>query len=425
MSRKVMYVEVEGLHAALIKARHPHLAAAPLIFVRGKEVVDLCPLAARQGGRRGMPLQHARHLIGGGLEIDMRSTDVTTEGKPLARWGAEVSPRVEVEDESRIFLQLASNDSPRKIFDSLLQELLGQCGHRFLAAAAKNKLVAKIAVMLLREENPGSVFPASSVASLLRDGGSRLVVVKRGQEAEFLRSVPVSFLWPFPQVVLERLRRLGIRRIGQLDEVPSALLRRHFDLYGLQLRRCVQGDYPQQVADDYPPLHVRWERDINFNSSIRAEKLLNEAAGYLAEGLAADGLSAGMLQVRLITDAGKRVRERRALTRPASGQRRIFSILLSMFSKRKPKGLLSEGSGSLWMQVEASGLQRSSTRQMNIFSQKQRRNTREAVGEIARKLQQKHSPEVIFWGRGSSVSRKEKMFAFWDPLRRAEERVGI
>ena len=415
----VMYVDVEGLYAALKKGEHAHPAGNPLLLIQDKRVADLCSAAARLGVKKGMPLSQARHFTGKAVEVELEDENYDQRRDALLKWGGSVTPRVEVENRMQIFLQLASNDSPRKIFSSLLDQLFPHRGHRFFAGVGANKLVAKIAVMLLQKDDfqcpePASFFPP--------DGDERgtLLTVAEGEEERFLRNLPVSFLWPFPRKVIKRLEKLGVRVVGQLKETPDSLLRQHFGLRAQQLLQYCRGEYPQPVAADYPPAHRQWEGKIFSSSFSELENLLAEAAKNLALQLKSAGLVAGLLYLRAGSESGRSIEASRILPDPIRDESRIYWMLLPLASREKISEIMGSGEDPMHLQVKAAQLQQEKPQQVNLFWEAETKNNRNTINEITRKLQKKHSNDVVYWGEGAVCSRKEKMFAFWDPFRQSE-----
>lgn len=79
---------------------------------------------------------------------------------------------------------------------------------------APNKFLAKLASV---EAKP--VASASGV-----EPGPGVVVVAAGEEQHFLRPLPVQRLWGVGPVTLEKLHRIGVRRVADLTDVDEAVL---------------------------------------------------------------------------------------------------------------------------------------------------------------------------------------------------------
>ena len=79
---------------------------------------------------------------------------------------------------------------------------------------APNKFLAKLASVEAKPiATPAGVEP-----------GPGVVVVEAGEEQEFLRPLPVQRLWGVGPVTLDKLHRIGVRRVADLVVVDDAVL---------------------------------------------------------------------------------------------------------------------------------------------------------------------------------------------------------
>jgi hypothetical protein len=68
----------------------------------------------------------------------------------------------------------------------------------------------------------------------------QLCIVPHGHEAEFVASLPIDLL-PLPQTVRERLRKLGLERIGELARFSPSSLEAQFRAHGRRLWELANG----------------------------------------------------------------------------------------------------------------------------------------------------------------------------------------
>lgn len=406
----VLYLDVHGLYAGLEKRRRPSLRGVPLVLTGEEVVVDLCGAAHERGVKRGMPGGHVRNLL---PEAEVMELDPSSYGPDLelvARLGASISPQVEVFSPERIFVQLTSRDDPREAVLSALRRFPRDCGHRFLAGFAGNKLLARMAVLVMEDGRMEGEL-------LSRERQVHLLEVSAGDERSFLRDLPISFLWLFPDHVMARLDRLGIDTIGELAEVPESLLSDHFGpMEGVVLRRNARGEDFSPVASDYPPPRVVWQRSTDGPLSLDITEILGEASRHLAAGLR-DRASVGhQLSLGGLRDDGQWVLHRRHFSNPTGRGSSLRAALVSLWEKITP----SSGGGETFLRIraEVSGLVRQSLRQGSIFSRDQGERGREELRELVGSLNDKYPGGTVFWGEEIPVSYREQRLSFWDPIRR-------
>ena len=86
-----------------------------------------------------------------------------------------------------------------------------------------------------------------------REKPAGLVVVRAEGVDDFLRDLPLEAVWGVGEVTAERLRRLGLRTVGQLAAYPPDLLEQQFGEYGRRLHELAHGR-------DESPLTIGGER---------------------------------------------------------------------------------------------------------------------------------------------------------------------
>ncbi|MBK9181202.1 MAG: DNA polymerase IV [Acidimicrobiales bacterium] len=124
--------------------------------------------------------------------------------------------------------------------------------------------------------------------------GKGVVVVAPGEERAFLHPLPVEAVWGVGPATLARLRRLGVRTVGDLASLPeSAVVASLGEAAGHHLWSLAQADDPRPVVPDRPPKSVGHEetfaRDVFGVDALGREvvRLADAVAGRLrAHGLA-------------------------------------------------------------------------------------------------------------------------------------------
>jgi nucleotidyltransferase/DNA polymerase involved in DNA repair len=143
---------------------------------------------------------------------------------------------------------------------------------------------------------------AATVAALAAEPG-KLISVPPGAEAEFLAPLPASLLTPDGDI-RARLRRFGLRRIGQVAELAASALVARFGEEGARIGSRSRG----QEVDPFRPRHaperlllgLPIEPAVGELEAIRF--VLRRLAVALGANLAARGLAAERGRLRLVLD---------------------------------------------------------------------------------------------------------------------------
>jgi nucleotidyltransferase/DNA polymerase involved in DNA repair len=148
-----------------------------------------------------------------------------------------------------------------------------------------------------------SKFVAYTAAGL-RDpaavGAQGVNVVPAGSERSFLAPLPIAAHLPVAAEMVERLRRFGLRTLGDLAAMPLAAVEAQFGREGLWALRLARGEDSRQLVAWDPPR--RLEEESRLDPPVdNLEPLL-----FVARGLV-DRLGARLLEEGL---AGTRVRLR-------------------------------------------------------------------------------------------------------------------
>jgi protein ImuB len=274
--------------AVMPKARHQLDPLRPLALVApgpgGPRIVTL-NRAARQGGLRADDLvSNARSKV---LDLITREADPAADAEALRRlalWALRYSPIVAPWDEASgadgLFIDIAG-----------AAHLLG--GEAGVLADLDRRLTAF------------GLFPRLAVAdtagaawAMAHHGSAGRAIVPPGQEAQVLAPLPLSAL-RLPEATLSLLRRLGLRRIGEVADQPRAPLAARFEALLLRLDQAL-GHAPEPLIPIVPPPVYRAQ--AAFMEPIVSQEHILEAATQLLSDIAADLArdAAGARSLRLL-----------------------------------------------------------------------------------------------------------------------------
>lgn len=405
--RWVAYLELRGLHAAVHRGQASR-ELPPLLVIRDGLVWDGCPRAWNQGIAAGMPRRQALRQVPGALAVEYGAVDYTPVARAFWNQAAEHSGRVEPVADHQLFLDLSGpGEAPPR------QELAALMAGAVAAVAA----VARVP--------PAELLPLAGVATgklvaraaaLVAPPG-RPAAVARGDEPAFLAGLPVTALWRARRELQERLRQLGLARIGDVARVPEAELRRQFGLEGQELARWVRGIDPEPVLAAWPPRTV--SRRVAFAEGA-PPAALQATLGQLGRELAAEltGQSEVARAIALEVEwAAGTARAQRQLPRRAFTAGALEQPLQTLL--REALHAVPRGSRLLALTVTAGDLQPAGHRQLDIWGMEQQRaeERRERLEQALGVLRARFPARWVQMGAPAENSRREAMYGFYDPLR--------
>jgi nucleotidyltransferase/DNA polymerase involved in DNA repair len=257
-------------------------------------VLDADPAARALGVRRGMPLGSAHRLAPEATFLDAEPEADRTELEAAFERLTAFSPAV------------AGTSEPADVAFGLLEaQVDGLAGLWGPEPAMVERIGAALDEPLAGRPRAGIAGTrfAATVAALAATEPGALVSVPPGAEAEFLAPLPASLLTPDPDI-RARLRRFGLRRIGQVAELAASALVARFgeegERIGLRSRGIEVEPFRPRRAPERLVLGLPIEPAVAELEAIRF--VLRRLAIALGESLAARGLAAERGRLRLELD---------------------------------------------------------------------------------------------------------------------------
>ncbi len=238
MEPAILHVDMDAFYASVEVLDDPSLAGRPVIGggrPGSRGVVSAASYEARAFGvRSAMPLVRAGRLCPQGVFRPVRMHRYVEVSERIFAVFREYTPLVEGLSLDEAFLdvrgsRLLFGEGPaigREIQRRILEEIGLPCS----VGVAPVKFVAKIASDL---EKPRG-----------------FVVVREADVPAFLEDLPVERLWGVGEVTAEKLRHLGITRVGQIRRAGRTFLEERFGEHGLHLHRLSRGEDPRPVTPE-------------------------------------------------------------------------------------------------------------------------------------------------------------------------------
>jgi len=322
-------------------------------------VLDADPAARALGVRRGMPLGSAHRLAPEATFLDAEPEADRAELEAAFERLTAFSPAV------------AGTSEPADVAFGLLEaQVDGLEGLWGPEPAMVERITAALDEPLAglpRAGIAGTRF-AATVAALAAEPGS-LVSVPPGAEAEFLAPLPASLLTPDPDV-RARLRRFGLRRIGQVAELPASALVARFGEEGARIGSRSRGleleAFRPRRAPERLVLGLPIEPAVAELEAIRF--VLRRLAIALGESLAARGLAAERGRLRLVLDLAfartgtpSEIAVETRFPEPTADPAAIERLLLARLEREPPPAAVAR------LELELNGASAAAGQQLPLF----------------------------------------------------------
>jgi len=241
---------------------------------------------------------------------------IHSPGIAAAGIAQEFSPRIEVVDEATVVFDVSGLDrllgSPQRIAAAIA----AQAGPRARVALAANRDAALHAARGL----PG------------------VTVIRPGEEAHVLGSLPVEHLAPPPEM-LETFDRWGIRTFRDLAALPPIGLAERLGAAGVRLQKLARGESLEPLRPAAPP--PAFEESLDLDHPIELLEplsfVLSRLLHQLCDRLAGHGLAA--IELRLVLKLEDRSEHTRSLRLPVPLRNPItFLKLLALDLTAHPPG---------------------------------------------------------------------------------------
>ncbi len=322
-SRVILHVDMDAFYASVEQRDRPEVRGRPVVVgadPRGRGVVSAASYEARRFGiHSAMPIGRAYRLCPTAAFLPVDMDKYARESERIMAILGDFTPLVEPLSLDEAFLDVtgsrALHGTGVEIARRIKARIRDEVGLTASAGVAPNKFVAKIASDL---EKP--------------DG---LVVVEPGQEAAFLRDLPLRRLWGVGPAAEQELAALGVRTIGDLVRLGRGRLEARLGASGAHLFELAQGIDERPVVPWHDPKSVGAEE--TFGRDTRDVGLLRATLLAQADRVAAELRAAG-LRGRTVT-LKLRFADFHTLTRRGTGEAptsdggEIFRRVWAAFSK--------------------------------------------------------------------------------------------
>jgi DNA polymerase-4 len=314
----VGYFYIRNLFFVQALRLHPELDGYPFWIERRGKVLAHSPCLERDGLHPGLSARRARRIAPQAHRLEYRPEDYRGTHDLFCHIAHRFTPVVEPLNPGEIFLGLQGADM--QTAQALVAEAR-DLGFEATVAIAGSRLTARLAG---RIHGPGCI------------------LVVPGEETAFLANRSIECLWSVPRKTRERLGRMGINRVADLQRISrQTLITRFGPQEGLLLFEAARGRDLHPLRAAWPPETLEAEARLEgLADRLALERHLRALAKRLSAQLAEGGKRCGRLRLELREEGSYLpLTEAMVLGPPASGENRLALAALRLagrMSVRRP-----------------------------------------------------------------------------------------
>lgn len=356
MTRFIAHFDLDAFYASVEELDHPEYAGHPLVVGsdpeegRARGVVATANYEARRYGiRSAMPISEAWRRCPAANYVRPRMERYEEKSEEVFAVLRAMCDAVEAAGIDEGYLDLTSRvadfGAAVAFAGAIQKRVRSQTGLSSSLGVSTSKTVAKIATDMRK---PFGLTP-----------------VAPGMEEDFLAPLPVRKIPGVGPKSEERLAELGIATCAELAAAPVALLSREFGVWGPRLSKLARGI-------DEAPVETVWQRkslggETTFPRDAADPRLwratVEELAREAAASLAAEGLLARTLTLKVRLVGFETFTRARTLPRPSDDARALSHLALELLEENRPSRAVR------LLGVRASGLvKRESQSDLSLWS---------------------------------------------------------
>ena len=267
--RSIAYIHIPFLHSAAHVLLDPDLRGKSFAAVNKNTAIGVSPELFAAGVLPGATRRHARQACPGVILIDQEPDAYPRLAGKVWDICYEHTPLVEPIAVDGAFADFTGCGDARAIADFIVSESRGKAGLEVRIGLAGNRLTARVAVEadvgmgVSVGAGPGA---DASVATGVAVGPrpEQVITVAFGSEERFLSKLPVSSLWPLSPDTVDKLIKLGINTVGQLQAVPLSMLTSQLGEAGLAAHLLSRGIDRSPVRATYPEETIECSMSFDF-----------------------------------------------------------------------------------------------------------------------------------------------------------------
>ncbi|SEP33152.1 DNA polymerase IV [Propionispora vibrioides] len=377
--RWIIHADMDAFYASVEQRDHPEYQGKPVI-VGGKSnrgVVAAASYEARQYGvHSAMPIMEAKRRCPQGIYVVPQISKYAEISARIVHIFADFSPRIETLALDEAFLDVTG-----------MELLYGDVMH--IARQIKSRVYAELGLIVSVGVAVNKFLAKLASAHRKPDG---LVIIRPGEELDFLAPLPVSRLWGVGEVTEKKLKLLQVDSVGKLRQIDPYTLERTLGKAAIELYNLAWGRDERPVIPDREAKSIgnedTFETDIEQPDEIRTKLLdLAERVGWRVRK---EGLAGKTITLKVRFSSFRTITRSVTLQDPVALDEVIYEIALQLMDKI----IVKEGIRLLGVSV--SNFSQRST-QLCLFNEVTEK--REKIASTMDELKERFGTEIVKRGR--------------------------
>ena len=323
MPPRIMHVDLDAFFVEVCRQRHPELRSLDLLVVGGRResrgVVQSASYGARAFGvRSGMPIAQAVRLCPGATFFQGEFDHYREASRTVRQVLAGYSPTVVMASLDEGYLDFTGTEQlyPRSLLpvaEQLRRQISNDTGLDASVGIGSNRMVAKLASDYAKPRG--------------------ICEVRAGWEAGFLAGLELRALPGIGPRTAERLQRLGLTEVRQVQDTTEAALTRLMGEFARELKWRAHGGgsaglHPERLSRSVSR-ETTLSRDTSDERSL--DRLLAKFVGLIAGQLRSEGYVARTVALKLRHADFHTVTRRRTLPQATDLDRELLAPVRELF----------------------------------------------------------------------------------------------
>jgi DNA polymerase-4 len=327
VTRKIIHLDLDAFFCSVEERQDPSLRGKPFIVGGNpgqRGVVASASYPARTYGiHSAMPTSQAVRLCPGLLIVHGRHGAYGEASREVMERLAALTPLVEQISIDEAFMDVSDLPEPGlEIAGKLQARIHSELDLPCSLGVATNKLVAKMAT-------------DAGKATLGKKGEppNAILVVPPGEESAFFAPLPVQALWGVGPKTAERLNGLGVHKVGEILNLPAAVLEAQFGKSGLDLMDRARGidDRPVETSRDVKSVSQETTFDKDTADGDELVGTLRHLAEQVGYRLRKDHLAGSTVRLKLRWPDFSTITRQVTLPQPADQDGVILAAACALF----------------------------------------------------------------------------------------------
>ena len=324
----ILHADLDAFFASVEQRDNPDLRGKPVVVggpTESRGVVAAASYESRRYGiRSAMPMRTAFRLCPDLTRVSARFARYRQVSRQVMDVFRAVTPLVEPLSLDEAYLDISEEASPEEVESaaaSLKAGVREETGLAITIGGGTSKTVAKIASQLAKPDG--------------------LLLVKPGEEREFLAPLDIDMLWGVGPKTAALLRRHGISAIGDLATCANAWLLQNFGKRGPELKDRALGVGNSQVTTHRDTKSVSAETTMSTDEGQEEVLMehLEDLARRVAQRLQASGLRGKTVGIKLRLADFTTFTRQKTLPTPTDDADVIIHVARELFRREMRPGL--------------------------------------------------------------------------------------